>query len=481
MVKVALGVAEPSSSARAGRTAVLVVAAILAAAIAYDLWRMPVQVSDSLAEILAAQQSPSIAASFGDAIGTTSYLRPLRIAQIKALFDLANGRYHLAYRGFHALLIVALIWLFARALPIASNRDAAAALFALTVLTGLHTFLGFLREAFPINHFLEIAVFAILALNLALSRGGWWVDLLAALTFVCAALTLESGLLVWVVIVAAWICGFRGVSTRGVVVLTALVAGYFFLRFSYLHTGVPSLTERASGFLFERLEPRELQSRFGERRNIFYAYNVAASLLSMLFSEPRDGLFAATKAWRQGDVHPQAYLTVLSSAALTMLMLGAAVWRWFRGGALDAAERIGIVAVLVVLANAALSFSYAKDDIVALGGVFYALAAFVAIRAILEFAQRGGLVRAASVSVVLLALGSAWAMRSSGVHFVMNEHAFRVRNDWAELPMRWQHDKRWPAEPAPVALIEALRNDAMASPVPNPQLAPEWKERWYGD
>ena len=47
--------------------------------------------------------------------------------------------------------------------------------FALTVLTGLHTFLGFLREAFPINHFLEIAVLALVALNLTLSRGGWWV------------------------------------------------------------------------------------------------------------------------------------------------------------------------------------------------------------------------------------------------------------------------------------------------------------------
>ena len=82
---------------------------------------------------------------------------------------------------------------------------------------------------------------------------------------------------------------------------------------------------------------------------------------------------------------------------------------------------------------------------------------------------------------MLLALGAAWAVRSSGVHFVMNEHAFRVRNDWAELPLRWQHDGRWPKESAPQSLIKALRNDALGSPVPNPQLAPEWKEQWYGD
>src|SRR5262245_48017566 len=174
------------------RRAVLALAAVLAAALAYDLWRMPVQVSDSLNEMLDAQASPSIATSFGNAIGTTSYLRPLRIAQIKALFDLSAGRsYHLVYRGFHALLIVLLIGLFVRALPIESPLDAAAAAVALTVLVGLHTFLGFLREAFPINHFLEVAVLVLVALNLALSRGGWWIDLLAGVTFVFAALTLE--------------------------------------------------------------------------------------------------------------------------------------------------------------------------------------------------------------------------------------------------------------------------------------------------
>ena len=152
------------------RAAVLVLAGVLASAIALDLWRMPVQPSDALTELLDAQASPSIATSFGNAVGTTSYLRPLRIAQIKALFDLAQGHYRLVYRGFHALLIVALIWLFVRALPIESPLDAAAAAVALTVLTGLHTFLGFLREAFPINHFLEIAVFVLIALNLTLSK-----------------------------------------------------------------------------------------------------------------------------------------------------------------------------------------------------------------------------------------------------------------------------------------------------------------------
>lgn len=464
------------------RAAVLALAAVLAAAIAYDLWRMPVQVSDALTEILDGQASPSIATSFGNAIGTTSYLRPLRIAQIKALFDLAQGRhYRFVYRGFHALLIVLLIWLFVRALPIESPLDAAAAAVALTVLVGLHTFLGFLREAFPINHFLEIAVLVLVALNLALSRGGWLIDLLAGFIFVFAALTLESGVLIWVVIATAWMLGLRGVSTRGLVFVTALLAGYFVLRFWYLETGLPSLTERTSGFFLERLEPSEIQQRFGDRRFVFYAYNVAASLLSVLFSEPRDGLFVATRAWRGGDVHPQAYLTVLSSAVMTLTMAWAALHWWRRGSTLGRSGRLAVIAVVILAANAALSFSYTKDDIIAVAGVFYAFAAFAAIRAALEFAQAGGVVRGVLVSVVLLALASAWAMRSSGVHHVMNEHAFRTRNDWAELPMRWQQEGRWPKEPQALAVVERLRDLALQADMPNPQLLPEWRSQWYGD
>ena len=203
----------------AGRTAVFAIAAVLAAALAYDLWRMPVQVHDSLLEILDAQSSSSVVESFDRALGTTAYLRPLRIAQIKALFDVSQGHYRVAYRGFHALLIVALIVLFVRALPIATSTDSAAAIVALAVLVGSQTFLCFLREAYPINHFLEMAVFALLALNLTLSRGGWWIDVTAGLTFAVAALTLESGVLVSVVIAAAWLCGVRGVSTRGLILV----------------------------------------------------------------------------------------------------------------------------------------------------------------------------------------------------------------------------------------------------------------------
>ena len=142
---------------------------------------------------------------------------------------------------------------------------------------------------------------------------------------------------------------------------------------------------------------------------------------------------------------------------------------------------LAVIAVVILVANAALSFSYTKDDIIAVAGVFYAFAAFAAVRHALEYATAGALVRGGFVSVMLLALASAWAMRSSGVHHVMNEHAFRSRNDWAELPMRWQREGRWPKEPQPLALVERLRDQALQAEVPNPQMLPEWRSQWYGD
>ena len=223
-----------------------------------------------------------------DSLGSQGYLRPLRIAQIKALFDVAQGSdYWLVYRGFHALLIGVAIFLFTRVLRVSTSTDFAAAAFALVTLTGLHTFRGTVQEAFPINHFLEILVFCLLTLNLARSRGGIWIDAAAALIFAVAALTLESGLLIWVVAAAAWAVGWRGISARGLVLMTALLLGYVYVRFVHFSSRSTDVDRRSSGYLLSVLEPSELQQRFGAQPLVFYSYNVATSAVSVLFPSRR--------------------------------------------------------------------------------------------------------------------------------------------------------------------------------------------------
>jgi hypothetical protein len=78
-------------------------------------------------------------------------------------------------------------------------------------------------------------------------------------------------------------------------------------------------------------------------------------------------------------------------------------------------------------------------------------------------------------------MASLWAVRSVAVHHVMSRQAFRVRNDWVGAPAFLRSEKRWPSTAAGVALVESLRAQALETPVRNPQLVPEWNNRWFGD
>jgi len=455
------------------------VAFAFAAAVSYGLWHIPVQRFDSLEQLVAAQESPSVGAAFAGALQQPVYLRPLRIAQIKLLFDLSQGHYQLAYRGFHVALLALLLLIFTHTLRVESARDWVAAVFALTVLLGIHTFPPMVREAFPINHFLEIAVLCLAALALAQSRGGMWVDIAAAGVFACAALTLESGLLVWVVLAGAWWSGLRGVSLRGLALCTLLLACYAGLRFVYLDTGMPSLIERTSGFLFERLEPEELQRRFGADPTGFYAYNVVASLLSVALAEPRAGVFVATRAWfQQSAASPQVWITVASSVACTGLIGAWAITGWrARPQEADSRAALGRVALLVSVASAASSYAYTKDDIMSTAGVFYALAAFGAMRAALARVAASGRLAAVSLSVLLCLVSCGWAFRVITLDHVLRREVYRTRNDWALTPTLVRNGKRWPTDRRGLALVERLEHDALTAEAP--KLLPRWHYRWF--
>ena len=213
---------------------------------------MPLQVADSLTLILDAAEFSSAWESFRSHAGGSGYFRPLFYAEIKLLFDLAHGHYQLTYRLFHAASVFAFVMLFVRALDVRSRATLVVVPLALTVFFGMHTFLATVKEIYPVSHFLQVGVLALAALNLAQSKGGRLIDVALIATFVAAALTIESGLLVWVVVAAAWMAGAPGVSTRVVIAVSVLFVGYFIVRFGVYHTEMPLLCERSAGFLLAR-------------------------------------------------------------------------------------------------------------------------------------------------------------------------------------------------------------------------------------
>src|SRR5688500_3197436 len=90
-------------------------AAASALLVAYYVARIPVQVSDSLGNMLQVQQS-TYAQLWESQLGAAGYLRPLLWLQIKAAYELASGHYWLTFKTIHALQLLALTLLFVRLL-----------------------------------------------------------------------------------------------------------------------------------------------------------------------------------------------------------------------------------------------------------------------------------------------------------------------------------------------------------------------------
>jgi hypothetical protein len=464
------------------RAAAYLVAAIVALSFSYDLMRKPIQVSDSFQELLDVQLSPSLYATFIQHMPRGPFIRPLKQVQTKILFDLSHGHYWLFFRGYHALLLTAMLLLFVRALRVRTWADFAAAVFALMVITGLHTFRGTVREAFPVNFYLESIIFCLIALNLAQARSGWWVDAALAATFAVASLNSESGVLVWAVVAAAWACGMPGASRRSLILVTLLAAGYMTLRFA-LSIGTPGLdVGRDSGFGTRMLSTEELTRTFGDHPVWFYAYNVVAQVLSILFSDPIRGVFHTVGTWTNGDAPERVYLAVVPSAATTGLIAWAALARWRRRtpDMSVADDQLLVVFAVMLLANAAVSYAYSKAEIVSTAGVFYGFAAFVAGRHTIEhLPERGGPAMQAILCLMLAALASLWAFRSAGVHYMMQVQAFREQIEWARFDPERLAERTYRSDAQARALAVKVRRDALDLRIPNPNLLPGWANHWW--
>ena len=447
-------------SAAFRRAVAALVLLTLTGLVAYQVCRIPVQVSDSLGNLLQVQAVP-LSDVFVGQFSNGAYIRPLLWAQIKLAYDGAQGREPLMFKALHVgqlLLLALLVW---RLMRVETGADLAAAVLAALVLFGLHTFDGLVREAFPINSFLTIAIAVLAVLNLSAGEPHWWRDAAAAVIFVLAMLTIESGVLVVAALVAARLAGMRGVSWAGVGVTAGVFAAYLVLRFGVLDTGSPALSERASGFGFRMLEPAELIARFGSNPLPFYAYNVAASLVSVLLAEPRAGVWYATQGVAAGQLWPSwLSINVAASAVATGLVLWAtfgALRRW-RTGDTGARDRLLLACGAVLVANAVVSFGYTKDVIMSTGGVCFALAVYAAAAGALEAHSRPASRLARAAVAIALVL---WGVRAVALPVRLEMQAARVRQEWQDVEGWLERQHIAVATPEARALVTRLRRSAL--------------------
>jgi len=457
-------------------------AALVVAGVSYLLLDIPIQVSDSYGNLVQAS-GRTLGGLVYDQFHARAYLRPFLWGHIRFVYDLSGGDYYTWFRGWHVGQVAVLTLLFLFLVRPRTPAGAAATAIGLAALIGIHTFEGTILEAFPINAFMTILICCYLAAILALGRPHWWRDIAVAVLFAFASLTAESGLLIAVVVVAAYLAGARGVSRWGIAVIVLLVAGYLALRFAILDIGTPSIRERSSGFGFSVLDPDDLDSRFGQHPVLFYLYNIGTSFLSVLFSEPRAGVWGSTyNLLYRDELSIPPVTNVIASVLGTLVMLWYA-WRrrmdWFARRFTRDDQLIAIF-VAVTLANAAISYTYTKDVILSPAGVFYATAFTVAVKALIETGTvTTSRLRLAALTVVLVVLSGAWAARAIGIHIALRATGAVVRNEWVYVD-GWIDRQGLQLDAAGLALKRQLQADAISKHPMRPIVLGDWVQ-WFRD
>ena len=160
------------STERAAKWTAVAYGVLVALVLSHFVMGLPVQVSDSLGDIL------TLSASWSDLLSAQftqqGFMRPFHWGSLKLVHDLSGGHDYAWYRGVHVLQVIVLVLLYLALARPQTWRDAAVLPLGLAVLIGLHTFAGTVREAFPINLYLTVMICCFATAALVLGPYRWW-------------------------------------------------------------------------------------------------------------------------------------------------------------------------------------------------------------------------------------------------------------------------------------------------------------------
>ena len=141
---------------------------VVALTLGHFLLGLPIQLSDSFGQMLKLT-GPWSDLLYGE-FTQRGYMRPLMWGELKLVYDMSGGNYFAWFRGAHVIEVVLVVLLYVRLVRPRTYLDLMVLPLGLAVLVGLHTFQGTVREAFPLNHFLTVLIYTLLAANLLMSR-----------------------------------------------------------------------------------------------------------------------------------------------------------------------------------------------------------------------------------------------------------------------------------------------------------------------
>jgi hypothetical protein len=169
---------------------------------------------------------------------------------------------------------------------------------------------------------------------------------------------------------------------------------------------------------------------------------------------------------------------VATAAASTAASILIAVFAWrrlpaWRAWQLTHDDRLVLLFLALLPANAVISFPYTKDVIMSPAAAFMALAAGVAARHLLIPAT-GGRGRVLALAACLL-LSLTWSVRLLSLHVELRVAQHKVREEWAYVDDWIALQRLDVSDPHARALRDALRDDALITRRPAGELA--WA-RW---
>jgi len=450
--------------------AYVLVAAVLVV-LAADTYRISFVYIDNF-RILERVNRTSWRALASDTADLGEIYRPLNLILTKAVFEI-RGADFFVYRTAHLITLVVLLLGWLKACDPRTWRDVMSFAIATGCLLGLHT-TRFLFHGVPLNPYTIVCAVAVWAFVLARRPAGRAAHVWPPLLTTIALLTLEVGLVVPLMLLVAYYVGWRGASAAGVAAAALVVGVYVAARAALISELGSSPFYTETGFWLGVIDVPTQERLFGAFPILFYGYNAASTLLTVLASEPRGGIFELVGRILQGGSGPAPWqwINVITSLATSAFVMWAVPRLPSRG------RREIAVACAGIIGNACLGFLYARDRIPSLAGVLYALCVYVALASVIVRIASGRslLVRSmAALSVLVLATG--WTLRCVATQFALRDAAWLAPQEWAARTITVSASSS-DDEMAEAKLFIEMKKEAMARSAPDPREDPLWTHQW---
>jgi len=388
--------------------------------------------------------------------------RPLFTLSVKLLYQVVGLRlwwYQALVLAQFAAALALLVWLFR---PAGLRRGVAASI-AISCVVGLHTtriMFGF----WPVNHHSGGLVLLLLAIALALEPRARTFDWLFFPLTLAALLLLESGLLIAPVLAILWWFKAPGLSVRGVASTWVGVVTYLTIRFTLGTIGEPPSIYTGSGLGFSDLNPERLSNIFEHAPWLFWIYNVWATLMTVLVSEPRAGVYRFVASLLRGDTAAWQWFHVGSSVLTTAVVTVALVA--FRPRS-DRDRLLLVAGLALIVCGSALGFLYTRDRIALSAGVGYSVLVYVALVALIEHRPSSESSRALALCCVGI-LAAAWTIRSVETYFQLRDAAWDFHLEWTD-----RFADLAGTQPQ-TELVRSLRAAVVSSTPDDPRRDPPW-------